>query len=166
MLAFTQPSEHGRGIIADLLRKSYAGMASSDPLYWRGEEEEWAQFDRDAFENPETVGKCVFVSMFEDTVVGLGSFDPRQAPECGIVGHNCILPEFRGRGFGKLQIEEICARLRTIGCKRAVVSTGDHPFFVPAQRMYISCGFEETRRNIDGPRPSNLYKLIEYEKIL
>lgn len=165
MLAFTHPNEHGRGIISDLLKKSYAEIASIDPSYWRNEEKEWAEFDREVFENPDTVGECVFISMFENTVVGLGSFDPRQSPEYGIVGHNCILPEFRGQGFGKQQIEEICARLRQIGCKRVVASTSDHPFFVPAQKMYVSCGFEETRRNIDGPRPSHQFKMIEYERI-
>ena len=27
-----------------------------------------------------------------------------------------------------------------------MVTTGEHKFFLPAQKMYVSCGFKETRR--------------------
>ena len=37
-------------------------------------------------------------------IAGFGSWDPRQAPDYGIIGHNCVLPEFRGEGLGKQQI--------------------------------------------------------------
>lgn len=44
----------------------------------------------------------------------------------------------------------------------ARVSTSDHPFFVPAQRMYAACGFREVRR-IRWDRDPGL-RMIEYEK--
>ena len=43
----------------------------------------------------------------------------------------------------------------------ARVSTNDHPFFVPAQRMYVACGFREARRMPWDRDPR--YQTIEYE---
>lgn len=83
-------------------------------------------------------------------------------PAYAIVGHNCILPEFRGKGLGKQQIQEILRRFQTLGIKTARVLTNDHPFFLPAQRMYGAIGFRELRR-IPWDRDPN-QKMIEYEK--
>ena len=166
MLAFESPANHGRGTIARLLRLSYAAAFPTNPSYWKEEEEKWVEFDRDVFDDPDTLGRCAFVSMLEDIVVGFGSFDPRRGPEFGVVGHNCILPDYRRRGFATRQIEEICARLRSMGIGKALVSTGDHPFFVPAQKMYLSCGFKETGRKIGGGNSDPPFRLIEYEKKL
>jgi len=160
-LRFTSPHGQEPGLIASLLKQSYAELLESDPEQWRSEVPKWEQFDREVFEYPETVGLCVFLSWFDDQLVGFGSYDPQQKPESGIVGHNCVLPESRGRGFGKQQIQEIIRRFRAMGIRLARVSTGEHPFFIPAQRMYTACGFQETgRRPWDGDPSQNL---IEYE---
>lgn len=161
-LSFTSLDGYKPGILFSLLKRSYAELVSSDWRYWGGEEKNWNQFDRDVFGNLETIGACVFLSSLRDQIIGFGSFDPRMKPEFGIIGHNCILPEFRRRGFGKRQIIEILKRFRAMGIGKANVSTCEHPFFLPAQRMYLSCDFKETKRfncEID-PR----YKMIEYEK--
>jgi len=71
--------------------------------------------------------------------------------------------EDQNRGFGKQQIFEILNRFRSMGIQKAKVSTCSHPFFVPAQRMYISCGFIEIgRRPWDG---NTSQYIIEYERI-
>jgi hypothetical protein len=49
---------------------------------------------------------------------------------------------------------------------KASVSTGDHRFYIPAQRMYLACGFREIRRNVEWIRPNPHFKMIEYEKEL
>jgi hypothetical protein len=41
-------------------------------------------------------------------------------------------------------------------------STLEHPFFIPAQQMYLSCGFQETKRIPWDGNPD--IKKIEYEK--
>ena len=161
-LRFTSPLEHKPGIIANLLKESYAELVSSDFETWGPEQQNWGQFDQDVFAFPDTIGECVFLSWSGDQLVGFGSYDPRQKPELGIIGHNCVLPEFRRNGFGKQQIVEILRRFEAIGIQKAKVSTNDHPFFKPAQRMYISCGFKETMR-VPWNRNPNL-RLIEYEK--
>lgn len=161
-LSFAPLHEQRPGVIASMLKRSYAVLLTSDPAHWMTEQREWTQFDRNAFENPHTVGACVFLSWSGDQLVGFGSYDPRQKPERGIIGHNCILPEFRGNGFGKQQIHEILRIFEGMGIRLAKASTCDDPFFIPAQRMYTACGFHEVRR-VPWVRNPNL-TLIEYEK--
>lgn len=164
ILAFTPLCRHPKGTLASLLVRSYAEIVAAEPQYWGAERQNWEQFDREAFGSPDTVGACVFVTCLEREPIGLGSYDPRQAPELGLVGHNCVLPEFRGRGFGKRQVREILRRLRRKGMRRARVSTGEQPFFAPARKMYAACGFRETSR-LRG-RPDPRHGQIEYERTL
>ena len=126
-LRFTPPLDQQPGLIASMLKQSYADLVEFDQEHWGPEVSKWEQFDREVFENPKTVGSCVFLSWSDDQLVGFGSYDPRQKPEFGIVGHNCVLPAFRGRGFGKEQIREILRRFRSKGIKRAKVMTNEHP---------------------------------------
>ena len=160
-LRFTRPRVQQRGLIASMLKRSYADLVELDQQHWGPEVPKWEEFDREVFEHPDTVGTCVFLTWSGDRLVGFASYDPRQQPEFGIVGHNCVLPEFRGNGFGKQQIQEIVRRFRAMGIRLAQVSTSENPFFTPAQRMYTACGFRETgRRPWDGDASRNV---IEYE---
>jgi GNAT superfamily N-acetyltransferase len=110
-LKFTSPFERKQGIITDLLKQSYKQLVSSDPKVWRSEVAKWEKFDNEVFQAPDTIGACVFLSWLGDQLVGFGSYDPRQQPYFDIVGHNCILPEFRGAGLGKQQINEILSSI-------------------------------------------------------
>ena len=160
-LRFTRPRVQQRGLIASMLKRSYADLVELDQQHWGPEVPKWEEFDREVFEHPDTVGTCVFLTWSGDRLVGFASYDPRQRPEFGIVGHNCVLPEFRGNGFGKQQIQEIVRRFRAMGIRLAQVSTGENPFFTPAQRMYTACGFRETGRHPWEGDPS--HDVIEYE---
>lgn len=163
-IKFTTALEQKPGIIADLLKCSYADIVSSVPEDWGQEKANWEEFDREVFLFPDSVGACAFLTWWDGRLVGFGSCDPRQRPHFGIVGHNCILPEFRGKGFGKQQIHEILRRFAAMGILLAKVSTNAHPFFIPAQRMYLSCGFTEVRR-VPWDRNPELH-IIEYERKL
>ena len=161
-LRFTPIFEQEPGILASLLSRSYVDLVNRDPFHWKPEEDKWMMFDGDAFSFPETVGACAFLSWQGRNLVGFASFDPRQAPRFGIIGHNCILPEFRGQGFGKLQINAVLDRFMLLGILTAKVTTLDNPFFVPALRMYRSCGFQEMYRKpweVDRTQ-----SLIHYQK--
>jgi len=162
MLTFKPIIQYQVGTVAFLLLQSYADLLLN-PL-WEGEKERFIQADREVFANPDTVGKCTFATCLRGALIGFASFDPRQKPELGIIGHNCILPEFRGNGYGKQQILEVLSRFKSREIGKAVVSTSEHPFFLPAQRMYLSCGFQEKRRYTGGP--DSRYRLIEYERDL
>ena len=163
-LKFTSALDGAPGVIARLLNESYAALVESEPEVWAREKAEWKAADRSVFENPGTVGACTFLSRLGADIVGFFSFDPRPRPSYGVIGHNCILPEYRNRGFGKQQIHEILRRMAGIEIMRAEVSTVDHPFFLPARRMYASCGFTEVTRTPWGRDPGR--GVILYEKNL
>lgn len=161
-LKFTSPHVQKPGTIAEILKICYADLVASDPELWRNEIQCWERFDTDVYEEPDSIGDSTFLSWLDDKLIGFASYDPRQWPAYGIIGHNAVLPEFQRQGFGKQQIAETLRRFQTMGFKKAKVSTLDHPFFVPSQKMYLSCGFSESRR-IPWEGSSN-YRLIEYEQ--
>jgi len=160
-LRFTPPTVCAPGTVARLLRESYAALLEAEPVPWREESEAWEHFDADVYGELETVGACTTLSWAGEDLVGLLSFDPRQAPEIGVIGHNCILPRLLGRGYGKAQIEEMLRRFRKNGIREARVTTCKHPFFEPARRMYASIGFRQVGRAETDLDPRK--RLIHYE---
>lgn len=164
MLSFRPITEYQPGILLNMLVRSYASFAESEPDIVAGWQEDWKAVDELAFAYPDTIGCCFFISTLDGEPVGFASYDPRQAPEVGIVGHNCIVPEYRGRGFGKLQVAEILRHFKHREILKAVVSTCDQPCFIPAQRQYLANGFEEERRFSDHAFPGG--KMIEYWKFI
>jgi GNAT superfamily N-acetyltransferase len=154
-LIFNQITEYEPGIICRLLSACYADILDGELT------EQFRQFDRDVFENTEIVGACTFITILNSDIIGMASYDPRQAPVLGIIGHNCILPNNQKKGYGKRQILEVIKRLKLRSIIRATVSTSEHPFFEPARKMYLSCGFAELKR--ERKHSNDLYKTIYYE---
>ena len=161
-LEFISPQGQEPGLIASLLTRSYGDILASEPTLWGPEQVGWERYDREVFRQPETVGACIFLSRWQHEIVGFASWDPRGQPRYGVVGHNCVLPAYRGRGCGKQQIQEVLRRLRAMGMRKARVTTNDHPFFIPAQRMYVSCGFQAVGRVPWESDPRQM--LIKYER--
>jgi len=155
MLRFEPVTKYDNGIVFDILTQGFKPVVD-DKL-----SECIRKFDEEVFSNPETVGACTFVAEVDGKVAGLGSYDPRKWPESGEIGWNCILEDFRGKGFGRAQIFEILKILKDREFKKAFVRTGEHPFFVPAQKMYKYCGFVEVKRHLTGDQPG--YGTIDYE---
>ena len=144
MIEFKSPLDFPQGTISKLLRECYAAVKEDGNIDWEKFAKVFDDFDSEVYTNI-YVARCTFISVIMGKPIGLGSFDPRQKPEYGDIGHNCILPEFQGQGFGKLQINEILNRLRERGIEKARVSTGTGSFGAPARKMYESCGFIKTR---------------------
>lgn len=165
MIAFVPFARYGQGLIAELLWESYGALLKELPPEKVEElRRDWEEYDAAVYREPDTVGACGFFTLLEGEVVGFGSWDPRDWPEVGEVGHNCILPRYQGRGYGRRQIEEILRRFRNRGFRRARVRTDEHPFFVPARRIYEGCGFREISR-----QPGTLvegYDTVVYERQL
>jgi GNAT superfamily N-acetyltransferase len=164
MIAFTSFARHRPGIIFSLLSQSYAAYLECDPRAAEAWPPTWETYDRDVFRFPDTVGACGFVTCLDGQAIGFASWDPRPFPEHAIIGHNCILPAFQGSGYGRTQIRRVLAILRERGFKRARVTTGEHPFFDPAQRMYRACGFREVKRGYGDPQSA--FRTIDYECVL
>ncbi len=153
------------GLIAGMLVESYAALLREleepEAVKLRSS---WLEYDAAIRRDRDTVGACGFVTRVEGDVVGFGSWDPRGWPEVGRVGHNCVRPAYRGRGYGSRQIEEILRHFRAKGFVRAQARTGEHPFFEPARRMYLKCGFHEVGRR--GEVLLSGYGTLMYEILL
>jgi GNAT superfamily N-acetyltransferase len=162
VIAFVPFLGYRQGSIAELLVESYAELLRElSPTRAEGLRSEWEQYDAGVYRLPDSVGACGFFTRLEDEVIGFGSWDPRGWPEVGEIGHNCVLPSHRGRGYGQRQIEEILRRFRSGRFRRARVRTDGHPFFGPARRIYEKCEFKEI-----GREPGTLvegYETIVYE---
>jgi GNAT superfamily N-acetyltransferase len=161
MIEFTSFQQHKSGLVVSLLSQSYAEYFQYEPGYERAWLRSWEEYDRQVFQNPDEIGSCGFVTWVDGRIVGFASWDPRRFPEAGIIGHNCVLPAFRGNSHGKRQIVEILRILKESGFKKAFVTTGEHRFFTPAQRMYRSCGFQEVKRGFSDPHSK--FRTIDYE---
>lgn len=166
ILAFKGFCEAPRGTVFSLLLRCYAPWASADPGLYQAWERSWRQYDDDIHSNPDTIGQAGFLSCVGDTgdtVIGFGSWDPRRFPTAQ-VGHNCILPAFRGQGYGAMQLKQIAALLRAAGFTRAVAQTGEEAFFAPARAMYESCGFVMITTHSPGSVAP--FSVAEYELAL
>jgi GNAT superfamily N-acetyltransferase len=159
MIRFAAMTVERKGLLAELLHASYAPLIADASGYWYGLTGEFTHFDDEVFDNPDTVGGCTFLTEWDKVIVGFASFDPGWCPDHGVVGHNCVLPSYQRQGIGRRQIREILSRLEGMGARKVVVSTSEHPFFLPARRTYASCGFTESRRFIGGVDPR--YSVVE-----
>jgi GNAT superfamily N-acetyltransferase len=164
MIRFTAISNHEPGRLVSLLVQSYWDYFEHDPDCRETWLQSWEQYDHDVFANPDTIGACGFVTCLGDQVIGFASWDPRQFPTIVIIGHNCILPSFRGNSYGKRQVIEVLRVIREAGVQAVHVTTGEHSFFLPAQNMYRSCGFSEISRRFSVP--CSRYRVIDYERFL
>jgi len=162
-LVFKPIPGHEQGLIFRMLQAAYVSPARFEAGLLAAWAPEWQAYDAEIFDAPDTVGAAGFVTYLGPDIIGFASWDPRQHPT-GIIGHNCILPEFRGNGYGQKQVAEVLRRLQAAGFTRARVATGDLDGFLPAQKMYLACGFRETKR-ISDPR-HGAWQLIEFEKEL
>ncbi len=126
------------GSIETMLRAAYQGWARFDDYA-----SDWKRYDHEVFSSPDTVGAGGSVTFLNGRPVGFVSWDPRNQPAFVVIGHNCILPQFRGSGIGKRQLLHALAHLTGKGFETARVSTGRDAFFEPARRMYMACGFIE-----------------------
>jgi GNAT superfamily N-acetyltransferase len=149
-----------KGLIQKLLKNSYRDLLTFFPDEKQRLYGQWEREDIEAFNNPDTIGKHVLITCINDDPVGYFSWDDRQYP-LGIVGQNCILPDYRGKGLGKKQIEYLIGIFQRGKFNEIIAITGDHQYFISAQKMYLSCGFRQQRK-IQG----DLFQLVEFFKLI
>ncbi|MCL2593646.1 MAG: GNAT family N-acetyltransferase [Defluviitaleaceae bacterium] len=135
-LKFNKISNYKQGILSDLLTDAY----SFDSKWINAYGDKWCEEDRFFFDNLNIADSCGFITTLNDEVIGFIVWDPRNIPEYAIIGHNCITPKYKGKGYGKLQLQEAVNRIAQKGTKKIFVSTNDD--LIPAQKMYESVGFE------------------------
>ena len=122
-----------------------------------------SDFPKGTFYN-QLADKYSFVTVVDGEPVGHISLDPRNCPEYVEIGHNCILTKFKGKGYGKLQLQEALRRIKEYeGLKKIIVTT--NAFLLPAQKNYEAAGFVKVgeRTNNKTPFTGNY---IDYEIVV
>jgi len=158
MINFKSLNNMNRGDIFKALKTIYFDYKNINNSLYLEWSKSWKEYDEFIFNNPNTVGEAGFATFVNSTFSGFCSWDPRKAPDNVIVGHNGVLHEFRGKGIGVIQVKEMINRFKKAMYKNIIVSTGDEKFFIPAQKMYMRCGFKEWGRKI-----MNNHSCIEYQ---
>lgn len=143
-----------RGTLVSMLSEAYQAL----PELAERDGNSWREFDDFFFDRPVILETCGLMSVAEGKPVGFITWDPRGLPEKVEIGHNCILPAYRGRGYGKAQLGEALARIRARLPRTVRVMTGTGVFFLPARRMYESQGFVATGE--EAPEGCVIYRLI------
>lgn len=81
-----------------------------------------------------------FVAELDGVICGFASY--RIEDTTGVVGHNAVLPEYKGRGIAGKLYECVFGQFRIHGCTLATVLTGLDDGHAPARRAYQKLGFE------------------------
>lgn len=96
--------------------------------------------------------------------IGFVTWDPRNIPDHVEIGHNGIRKKYKGRGYGRLQLEEALRRIRAYkGLKRIIVSTNAN-FIAP--KNYESAGFVLRDRKLNTTATAYTGDYLHYELVL
>ena len=82
----------------------------------------WKEYDDFFYSNLDIADKYGFITLIDNIPVGHISWDPRNRPNYVIIGHNCILTEYKGKGYGKIQLQEAIRRIRKYDVKKIIVT--------------------------------------------
>ena len=136
-LSFGKITSFERGILARLLRDAYSFDQRWDKLYGSSFDE----FDDYFYDNPTIANRCGFITLYDSEPIGHISWDPRGLPDFVRIGHNCIAAAYKGRGFGKLQLQEAIRRITASDAPMKIVVTTSGSL-IAARHNYESVGFK------------------------
>lgn len=134
-IQFQKLSEFNRGILLALLTDAY----SFDLKYEQACRDKWKADDDFFFDNLQIGDKYCSITTLDGEALGFVAWDPRNLPAYAIIGDNCIVTKHKGKGYGKLQLQETINRITKNNVKKIFVSTNND--LIPAQRMYERIGF-------------------------
>lgn len=159
MIEFRKITEFPRGTLLEQLLDAYS-FHEGCRQHWHGD---WVAYDDFFYDNPHIAERYGFVTVLDSKPIGHISWDPRNLPEYVTIGHNCILAQYKGNGYGKMQLQEALRRIKTYDVKKIIVGT--NALFLPAQKNYESAGFVKVgeRENPDTPFAGHY---IDYEMLL
>ncbi|MFA5207032.1 MAG: GNAT family N-acetyltransferase [Lentisphaeria bacterium] len=144
MLVTKRTISYPRGTIENLLVAAYQALHQQYPECEKENRESFHYADNLFYDNPKIGDKYAFITEYEGKTCGMCGWNPLGFPTA-IIGHNCILPEFRGKGLGKEQLRVALRQIKENNFARAEVSTGLIDFFMPARNMYEAIGFKEVK---------------------
>lgn len=159
-LTFEKIGSFNRGILYEQLVDGY-----SFDYRWKIQcETDWKEYDDFFFSNLAIANKYGFVTVLDGMPIGHISWDPRNMPEYVEIGHNCIISQSKGNGFGKRQLQEAVNRIRKYsGVKKIIVGTNSN---LVAPHNYESVGFKLAQRRKNESDTSFAGDYLKYEMLL
>ncbi|MGH7144658.1 MAG: GNAT family N-acetyltransferase [Planctomycetota bacterium] len=156
-LTFRIPDEKDVPMIFHMLSRAWAPMKelSDNPVpdTWR---DDFKKLEKQLLEQP-VVRNNFRMSEHNGVPVGVFQYNLVSSQNTALLGYHCIMSEYRGREFGRQQLEE-CIRLVFANKLDALdVLTNTHPYFAPALKMYLESGFVEVER---APIANSKYEQI------
>lgn len=158
-MEFRKFSEFNRGIMLAMLRDAY----SFEPGYEKDWLEEWKKADDFFYDNLHIADKCGFITVVDGVPVGFICWDPRNLPAYVEIGHNCIITQYKGNGYGRAQLHEAAVRIAKSGAEKIIVTTDER--LIPARRNYESAGFRLIGLRENKHNPQYAGQLMDYERI-
>lgn len=158
-LTFAAIGDQPRGTLLALLRDAYGFDARFSSLW----DETWQATDAFYVEHPQ-LARFGFVTLLGAAPIGFLVWDPRKMPEAAEIGYNCIASAYKGRGFGKKQLQEAVTRIKQAGARKILVTTDD--ILLPAQRMYESVGFVRVGTRKSDTPGDFVREHIDYEYLI
>lgn len=156
-IEFASMADFPRGTLKSQLMDAY----SFDERWYNLFSDTWQEYDDFFFDHEKILETCGFVTCLDGKPIGHISWDPRNAPGYVIIGHNCILTEYKNNGYGKMQLKEAIRRItECIHPEKIIVSTNDR---LIARYNYESAGFTLVKRekNTDTSAFSGDYLFYE-----
>lgn len=136
MIAFSKVADFPRGTLYDILVDAYSFDERNRKIW----DTNWKETDAFFYDHPEIADKYALVTCLDGEPIGFVSWDPRNRPDYVEIGHNGIREKYKGRGYGRLQLEEALRRIKEYeGLKRIIVGTNSN---LIAPRNYESAGFK------------------------
>lgn len=160
MVEFRKISEFPRGTLYDILQDAY----SFDPRNKEIWDANWQESDDFFYDNPEIADKYGLVTCIDDCPIGFVTWDPRNRPEYVEIGHNGIRSAYKGKGYGRMQLQEALRRIKEYdGLKRIIVETNSN---LVAPKNYESVGFKLYDRKVNDSESAYTGDYLYYEIVL
>ena len=160
MIKFKKFSEFPRGIMYDILQDAY----SFDARYKQIWDMNWKESDDFFYDHPDIADRYGLVTCLDGNPIGFVTWDPRNKPEYVEIGHNGVREHCKGRGYGRLQLEDAIRRIRMYeGLKRIIVCTNGN---LIALKNYESAGFVLYDRKPNDTESVFAGDYLYYEMIL
>ena len=140
MIQFKKISDFPKGTLYSQLVDAY----SFDSMCKKHWDNMWKEYDDFFYSNLDNIAdKYGFITTVNDHAIGHISWDPRNRPEYVEIGHNCIISNYKGNGYGKKQLEEAIRRIKEYNVKKIIVTTNE--ITLSAQKNYESVGFKKSK---------------------
>ena len=160
MLEVRKFSDFPRGTMYDILCDAYSYDDRNKGIW----DSNWKESDDFFYENPEIADKYGLITCLDGEPIGFVTWDPRNRPDHVEIGHNGIREKYKGKGYGRRQLEEALNRIKQYpGLKKIIVCTNEN---LIAPKNYESVGFVLYDRKENQSDSSYTGAFLYYEIVL